>query len=148
MAKYLTAYDCENHVIERSTLFVSNNSNHLLIVFSSFDNFRLETGTFDFIGLRKETKVDILFVRDLNNSWFFFPGEYVDGGRGHRALLGYITDLSKVYENVSCIGSSMGGGGQRCISEKIPKAKVFALSPQINIKTDFLQGWKILKELV
>lgn len=137
MAKYLTAHDYEGNVIERSTFFSSNNSEHLLIVFSSFDNFRLETGTFDFVGLCKETQVDILLVRDLNNSWFFFPGQYFDGGKGHHALLGYITDLSSTYENVSCIGSSMGGFGALYFGEKISNAKIFALSPQINIKTEF-----------
>lgn len=115
--------------LQDSFLYKNNKKRILIVAFSSHDSFRKDNRKFDFYFLMKRSDVDILLVRDLENSWYQEPVKGKTSSSLEMFL--YIEELSEKYKKVICLGSSMGGYGALFFGHRIKNAHVLSLGPQI-----------------
>lgn len=127
-----------SQMLENSLLLKKNGCRTLLIAFSSFDLYRRENGKFDYYSFSRREDIDILLVRDLNNTWYFFPGYNIDDDKDHEYLLSAIINISSQYQRVICVGSSMGGFAAIYFGQKISNCTILSFSPQVNIDIEYL----------
>ncbi|WP_143221881.1 YqiA/YcfP family alpha/beta fold hydrolase, partial [Acetobacter fabarum] len=125
-------------MLENSLLLKKNGRGTLLIAFSSFDLYRRENGKFDYYSFSRREDIDILLVRDLNNTWYFYPGYNISDDKDHECLLSEIINISSQYQRVICVGSSMGGFAAIYFGQKISNCTILSFSPQVNIDIEYL----------
>lgn len=86
--------------------------------------------------MTEKDNIDVLLVKDDSNTWFFCINDD-ETSYSHKKLLEYLKEISKKYERVICIGSSMGGFAAIFFGTRIHAHKIIAFSPQINLQSSF-----------
>ena len=116
-----------------SHYLVENNSDILIVTFTSATEERYFSFKTSTLKLSQNIPVDILFIRETTERWNWYLIKLVGVGKGVEEIANFLKDKIKPYKKVIFVGISMGGYASILYGSLCKVNHVIAFMPQTDL---------------